>query len=201
MGLATNRYAVLAPDFTGEEVLDVPVLKAKVYGTNLVGMFCAGNSNGLLVPYFTSDHEVGELEKFCSQHGAEVARLGGKYTALGNLIACNDRGAYVSRHIRDLDTIRDTLGVEVTVGDVGGHSEVGAHLLATNKGFIAHPDAEDRLDELKDVFGAAGMVGTVNFGVPYVKAGLIANSRGYITGTRTTGIELQRIDDALGFMD
>ena len=40
-----------------------------------------------------------------------------------------------------------------------------------------------------------------NFGFPFVKSGLIANSNGYLAGSRTTGIELGRIDEALGFLD
>ena len=39
-----------------------------------------------------------------------------------------------------------------------------------------------------------------NFGFPFVKSGLIANSNGYLAGSRTTGIELGRIDEALGFL-
>jgi len=43
-------------------------------------------------------------------------------------------------------------------------------------------------------------VGTVNFGSPLVGSGILANSRGYVAGDETTGPELGRIEDALGFM-
>jgi translation initiation factor 6 len=201
LGFASDRYAVLAPEFPHESVLGVPTLKAKVYGTNLVGMFAAGNSNGILVPYFISDTELEYLKAFMSGVGAEVLRVGDRYTAIGNMIACNDKRAYASSSLaRDYREIGDVLGVEVVTGDVAGHPEVGAYVIATNRGFIAHPDAEGRIPDLAEIFGVEGMAGTVNCGVPFVKSGLIANGNGYLTGGRTTPIELQRIEDALGFM-
>ena len=200
LGIATDAYALLSPGFKQSDILDVATLKTKVYGTNLVGLFCAGNGNGLLVPYFISDIELKGLREFTNELGVQVDRVEGRYTALGNLVAANDRGAFVSDTILDVKTIADTLDVEVTSGDIGGASEVGAYLSVTNKGFLAHPQAEDKLGELADLFKVDGLTGTVNRGIPYVKSGLIANSNGYVTGGQTTGIELQRIDDALGFM-
>jgi translation initiation factor 6 len=200
LGFASDRYAVLALSFRDYEALGVPMLKTKVYGTNLVGMFCAGNSNGILVPYFISDAELDRLRRFVGDLGVEVGRVGGEYTALGNMIACNDRGAFTSNAIRDYRTVEDILDVEVVSGDIAGHREVGAYIMVTNKGFLMHPEAEKQLPELMDIFKVGGMAGTVNCGVPFVKSGLIANSNGYITGNQTTGIELQRIDDALGFI-
>lgn len=40
-------------------------------------------------------------------------------------------------------------------------------------------------------------IGTVNHGVPYVGAGMVANGKGAIMGSKTTGIEMGRIEDAL----
>ncbi|MBD3389152.1 MAG: translation initiation factor IF-6 [Candidatus Altiarchaeales archaeon] len=199
LGYATDKYALLSNNFPDVEALSVPVLKTRIYGSNLAGLFCAGNSNGILAPYFISDLELKTLKEFADEIGVGVGRVEGKYTALGNLIACNDHAALISNNIRDHTTIKDVLDVEIVSGDVAGHSEVGAYTLATNKGFITHPQAENQLQDLKDILKVEGMTGTVNRGIPYVKSGLIANTHGYITGTQTTGIELQRIDDALGF--
>lgn len=201
LGMATDRYAVISPEFQYESILDVPTLKTRIYGTTLAGMFCAGNSNGIIVPYFVADNELEKLKAFLGKVGAKVLRVDDRYTAIGNMIACNDRRAYVSSSLtRDYREIEDVLGVEVVTGDVSGHTEVGAYLLATNKGFIAHPDAEHQLSKFADIFKVNGMVGTVNCGVPYVKSGLIVNCNGYLAGARTTPIEMQRIEDALGFM-
>ena len=91
------------------------------------------------------------------------------------------------------------LGVDAKSCAIGGHSEVGAHCLATNKGFICHPDADHDMKMLTKVLEVEGQKGTVNCGIPFVKSGIIANSNGYVTGNQTTGIELSQIDDALGF--
>jgi len=128
-----------------------------------------------------------------------VEKLSTKYTALGNMIVANDNAAIISENIREDKRICDTLDVEVIAKDISGHQEVGTRLVATNKGYIAAADAQEELTELEHILKVPGQTGTVNRGIPYVKSGLIANSKGYITGSLTTGIELQRIDDALGF--
>jgi translation initiation factor 6 len=198
LGFATDRYAFLSPQFERSDILDVPTLVEKTYSTNLVGLFCLGNSNGILLPYFVSDSELETITRFAKSLGVEVGRIEERYTALGNMIAANDKGAYVSELIRDFKKIEDVLGVEVQLGSVGGHMEVGAYVMAINKGFLAHPDADRQLDEIADILKVKGMIGTVNCGIPFVKSGLIANSNGYLTGGKTTPIEMQRIEDALG---
>lgn len=200
LGFASDEYALLAPDFPKTKVLSVPEIRTTVYGTNLVGLFCAGNSNGILLPYFTSDLELDRIKKLTKKLDLNLGVLADRHTAVGNLVAANDRAAIVSPLIEDTRVIEDVLGVEALVGTVGGHNEVGAVLLATNKGFVVCPDAEKELSELEKLLGVKGLCGTINYGFQFLKSGLIANSHGFITGRRTSGIELGRIDDALGFV-
>ena len=199
MGFATDKYAIISPKFKEDHVLDVPTLKTRLYGTNLVGMFCAGNSFGLVLPYFTTESEYKKIIDFSKEVGFNVVKLDGKNTALGNLITANDKAALISETIRNYMAVEEVLDVETTSMTISGQAEVGGHVLATNRGFITHPVAQDQIEDIKEILKVEGMTGTVNCGVPYVKSGLIANSNGYITGMDTTGIELQRIDDALGF--
>lgn len=199
LGFATDRYAVLSENFPKNDVLDVPVLNTRVYGTNLVGLFCQGNSNGMLLPYFVSDEDFKKVSGFAREAGFNVGKVEDKHTALGNLIACNDHGAIVSPLIED-KTIGDVLDVEVVKKKIADSNETGSCLIATNKGFLAHPDAEQQLDKIEDILKVKGLCGTVNYGFPFVKSGVITNSNGYIAGIRTSGIELGRIEDALGFV-
>ncbi len=203
MGVSTDNYAITSPAVADVDVLGVPAVKTKLYGTNLVGLFCAGNSNGLLLPYFISKERVSFIKEFLSEKGldVEVGVLRGKHTAIGNLIACNDNAALVSPRIDSLDEIADVLDVEVRQSDIAGHYEVGACCVVTNRGFLSHPDAADELHSLSELFGVSGDVGSVNFGFPFIRSGIVANSNGYLIGGKTTGIELGRIDDALGFLD
>jgi translation initiation factor 6 len=203
LGMSSDSYSLLSRTFPKVTALKVPTIRLAVHGSTLVGLFCAGNSKGLLLPHFVSNEDILALKKSLKNEGVEinVERIGDKSTALGNLIACNDNAAFISPLISEKKKIEDVLGVEVTQGNIGGHEEVGACCLATNKGFLVHPDAEDELAYLAEVFGVAGMSGSVNFGFPFIKSGLIANSTGYVTGRRTTGIELDRIDQALDLLD
>ncbi|MEA3254559.1 MAG: translation initiation factor IF-6 [Candidatus Altiarchaeota archaeon] len=203
LGLATDSYAILSSNFKDVSVLGVPVIKTKVYGTNLIGLFCAGNSQGLLVPYFIDDEKINEIKKTLSESGVDVkiSKINDRFTALGNLVACNDNAALISPKFSDLSVFKDVLDVEIIQRDVAGHEEVGSCCVATNKGFLTHPDAEEELKEFSDIFKVNGKAGSVNLGFPFIGSGLIANSSGYITGLRTTGIELGRIDDALGFLE
>ncbi len=204
LGVATDAYVILAPPFPDLEVFSQPTLRTKVYGTQLVGLFCAGNSHGLLLPYFAKNDTKQEIQAFFDREGidARVGIVDDKHTALGNLVAANDRAVLASPKLTDTSVIEDTLGVDVTADELyGGHEEVGSCLAVTNRGLLAHPDAEKELDKLKDLFKVPeANVGSVNFGVPYVGAGLLANSEGYVTGSATSGIEMGRIDDALGFL-
>jgi len=131
-----------------------------------------------------------------------VGIVPGKFTAIGNLVVSNDKGGIISPKLsRQKKVIEDVLGVEIVKRKIGGHEEVGSCCVATNKGFLVHPDAEAELKELEGFFQVSGNVGSVNFGFPYPKAGLVANSYGYLTGRNTSGIELGRIDESLGFLD
>ena len=79
---------------------------------------------------------------------------------------------------------------------------MGTAAFATNKGVLVHPLTSDsELGFIKKAMGAPARIGTVNHGHGFVGAGIAANQNGVATGSRTTGIELGRIDEALGFLD
>jgi len=202
LGLATERYAIVCNTFKDASVLEVPTMKTMLYGTNLVGLFCAGNSTGLLVPYFIERDMMLKIKKSFSDYGIDIniSTVNDIYTALGNLVVANDKAAIISPKFKSAKVFEDALGVEVVKRNIARYDEVGACCLATNKGFLVHPEAEPEIKQLEDILKVPGKEGTINFGFPFVKAGLLANTKGYITGLRTSGIELGRIEEALGFI-
>jgi translation initiation factor 6 len=202
LGLATDKYAIISNYFKEKEVLEVPTIKTNLYGTNLIGMFCRGNACGLLVPYFIEEEKIRSMKKALKDHklDVEIGRVDDTYTALGNFIVCNDKAAIISPALKHSKIFEDILGVEVVTRKIAGFNEIGSACTATNKGFLAHPNAKDELDDLAEILKVKGGVGTINFGYPFVSSGLIANSNGYATGLKTSGVELGKIDDALGFM-
>ena len=68
----------------------------------------------------------------------------------------------------------------------------------TNKGGLYHPDiSSPEKEKMEEVFQTELMEGTVNFGLPLVGAGIVANSNGAVCGRQSTGVELGRMEEAL----
>ncbi len=186
-------------DLTDE--LGVPAIQTTVGGSSTVGALATGNENGLLVSSRVLETERDRLEDAVD---VPVAELPGNINAAGNVVLTNDSGAYVHPDLprEAVQIVNDTLEVPVERGDLAGVRTVGTAAVATNAGVLCHPKATDEeLDVLEDVLDVRADVGTVNYGAPLVGSGLIANENGYVVGEDTTGPELGRIEDALGYLD
>jgi translation initiation factor 6 len=73
---------------------------------------------------------------------------------------------------------------------------------ATNRGILVHPRANDtEIASIERVVDLPVGLGSVNMGSGLVGTGLLANSKGYLAGSATTGIELGRIEEVLGFLE
>lgn len=180
-----------------ENTLNIIPIQVSISGSSVVGSLVCGNSNGFIMTSHASDEDLERLSIY-----GKAARIPGKINAAGNVILANDTAALVHPGIssKALETISKTLAVDVTQGTIGGLKTVGMAAIATNRGILVHPNvSEPELDLLDCLFGLPVDVGTVNFGSPLVGSGLIANSAGYFAGEETTGPELGRIEDALGF--
>jgi translation initiation factor 6 len=181
-----------------EEALEVKATRMVLGGSSVIGSLACGNSKGFVVANNVSDDALEVLR----EHG-RAARLPAKINAAGNIILANDKAALVhpglSKKAREV--IAETLEVEVMKGTVGGLKTVGMAAVATNQGLLVHPrTSEAELKVLEDLFGLPVDVGTVNFSSPLVGSGILANSKGYLAGDDTTGPELGRIEEALGFL-
>ncbi len=203
--LATDEFWMAPADFPELEVLKVPRISCTASDTPLIGLFVVANSNGIVLPKITEKREVDALKKRIKEVGKDIniSVLRTKYTVLGNLIVCNDKGALISENLRaSAKKIEDTLGVEVVTGSIAGSKLPGSYAVATNKGFLlSNLGSEDDYALLESVLKVEGDLGSVNFGSNFVRSGLIANSNGYVVGEPTTGVELTRIDEALGFLE
>ena len=182
-----------------KKILDVKVVEARIANSELVGLFSTGNKNGFVLPSNCRNSEVKKFEEL----GLNVLRTDIKQTALGNLILVNDNGCIISS---DLSKIKKKLEkcfeVPVETGTVAGLSIVGSCAFATNRGILAHINCtEDEMKHLESVLGVEGEIGTLAFGSPFVGASLVANSKGFVIPDNTTGPELQRTDEALGFIE
>lgn len=180
-----------------ERVLRVRVVETTIGGSGIVGSLMAINSHGLILTDFIDEEELEIIEE---NFKGEILIIDDKFNAAGNNILTNDYGAIVHPSIRDetIKKIKETLDVEVRRGMIAGLNTVGMAAVATNKGVLCHPKvSEEEKKMLEGVLGVEVSIGTVNHGMPYIGAGVVANVHGAITSINTTGIEMGRIEDAL----
>jgi translation initiation factor 6 len=151
-----------------------------------------------MVAGFILDKELRHIRKHI-----KAARLTEELNAAGNLILANDSAALVHPDLSDksIGIIKKTLGVEVKRGTIAGLKTVGMAGIATNRGVLVHPKSTStEIGVIEELFALPVDIGTVNFGSPLVGSGLLANSKGYVVGEETTGPELSRIEDTLGYL-
>lgn len=181
-----------------EEVLDVRVVETLINGSIVVGALSRGNSNGFLLPYGASAEE---MQKLIS---VPAGILPDRLNAVGNLVLANDSAALVHPDLSDkaLEAIAGTLKVDVYRGTIAGIKNVGMAGVVTNKGLLVHPKVTaSEKEALENIFGFPVSIGTTNFGTQMLGSGLLANSKNFVAGSETTGPELGRIEEALGFLE
>lgn len=186
-----------------EDHLNVHVLQSSIANTELVGMFCAANSNGIVLPKIALARELQDLKNKLKKFDVNLYIVKSKFTTIGNLILCNDKGAVLSRFlpVDEKKSVADVLGVETEYGTVAGMSVVGSSGVATNKGCLLHRDAdENEIENVENILKVEADIGTANFGSPFVGSCMIANSHAVIVGEGTTGPEIVRIQETLGLL-
>ncbi|MEM1532908.1 MAG: translation initiation factor IF-6 [Desulfurococcaceae archaeon] len=203
---ANDYVAVVGPNLTEserriiEETLRVEVVEAKVSDSILIGVLIAGNNNGIIVPKTVREHELSELKRLLKGYHINVEVVDSRLTALGNIVLVNNKAAIVGSRIEDrvIAKISDSLGVEVVVRDLMNLSIPGSIAVVNNAGGAIHPDvSDDDLKYVEEVMGVEVERATVNSGIPFVKAGLVANNNGVLVGEYTTGPEILRIQRGL----
>ena len=131
--------------------------------------------------------------------GLEVGVLDSKFTALGNVMCVNDKGAVVSPWLSedDCQTIRDVLGVEVVQKKIAGFNQIGSVMTANNSGAVIHPEAnEEDMKMFANVLGVKVEHSSINNGIPYVSSGILANNNSIVVGSLTTGPEIMMLTRA-----
>lgn len=180
------------------EALGVEVIQMSISGTFLLGAMVAMNNSGALVSQHATKEEIAQLKK-----KIRVIVIKDKPTALGNVVMANDKGAIASEEFsrKSLKSMQDALDCEVVAKNLGGFKMAGSIGVATNKGAVLHPMLEESdLKFAEEVLKVSVDVGTVNRGIGFVRTGIIANTRGVVAGSETTGPEITRIQDSLGLL-
>ncbi|MEZ3115231.1 translation initiation factor IF-6 [Halobaculum sp. MBLA0147] len=182
------------------EELSVTAVETTVGGSGTVGSLTVANETGVVVSDQATDEEI---DLIADATDGAVARIPGRLNAAGNVVLANDTGAVVHPELTDeaVSVVEDTLDVPVTDGRLADVQTVGTAAVATEDGVICHPQAtEEQLTAIEEHLDVYADLGTVNYGAPLVGSGVIANEADYVAGEDTTGPELGRIEDTLGYI-
>ena len=198
-GFATDDYCLLGLEpnkkILGklESTLNVKTRFTTIAGTEFIGLFATGNKNGIVLPKIVEDFEIKKLKSL----GVNLEVIESKETALGNLVLCNDRGCLISTNLRRFKKkIADALDCEVETGTVAGFNIVGSAAAANNSGCLCHIESkEEEMKKIEELLKVKVDVGTAGYGSPFIRSGLIVNSKGIAFSELSTGPELGRFEE------
>lgn len=172
------------------EIMETEPIYVSIAGNRIIGPMVVLNNHGMILPSTASEDELIYLKRLT---GLNVAKLDSKYTAVGNLISANDKGAIISPLFKgELDKyIGDILGVEAHTMSVAEFNQTGSTVVSTNTGAAVHPKAtEQEVEVISSVLKVEAEPLTINGGIPYLSSGMVWNSKSLIVGSLTTGPEL-----------
>jgi len=203
---ATDSFVLLGYSVTQIEadavsaILQVPVIRANICGTSLIGVFVAGDNDVLFVPDLLFANE----EQVLSQLPIKVVKVPTKNTALGNNIIYQKGVLIVPEEFEEsaIDAIKSQVPVTKLIRmDVADTTVVGSCVVCSNKGALVHDKMSDaHCEQLKKALQIPVTRGTINYGSSYVRSGIICNSHGFIVGKTSAGTEITNADEALGFI-
>jgi translation initiation factor 6 len=190
MGFAKTKAEKLS------KYLGVDYIFTSIANTRLIGALCVMNNKGILLPKTAYQNEYDFLKK---EVDLEIGVLDSKFTALGNVICANDKGAVISPWLSkdDCRTISDVLGVETIQKKIAGFNQTGVVMVANNSGAAIHPEAdEEDMKVFSNLLGVKIEQSSINNGIPYVSSGILANNNCIVVGSLTTGPEIMMLTRA-----
>ena len=179
------------------EALDTEIVPLTIGESHVIGSLVVMNDNRVLLPVIANPGE----KKLLDEYFEDVMIFDSKLSALGNNILIGKNGIIAHPDFPDdeLKFIEEFFAIKTVRGTVARMGVVGSATSLNTHGILVHPKVTAlEKEKLKDVLGYDEIyVGTANYGVPFVGACMVANDNGIIVGNETTGIELNRIEDAL----
>ncbi|MDE1850631.1 MAG: translation initiation factor IF-6 [Candidatus Micrarchaeota archaeon] len=205
-GIATDKFAIVGSNAAHKkielmaETLGVKVIGGNIDNSHLMGIYVSANSNGVLLPFTSYHTEVEHIKRELKEFSVDVFKS--DMNALRNNILANDRIAIINPYYsqKDEKEIADVLGVETIRRSIAGFSTVGANNILTNKGVVLNNRVtEEEKKELEGILKMEAEQSTGNTGSLNIGLCTIANSNGILVGAQSTGFEMARMAQALGF--
>jgi translation initiation factor 6 len=196
----TNDNICLLPPSTEEKTLkeiektlEVKTIKTTIYSSPLLAVFAKMNNKHAYIPGYAQSKELETIEKEIKVKILQTEN------ALGNLMEVNDKGAIISKIMpkKICEEIKKT-GLQIMQMNIGKIDVVGSCLVATNKGFLASPNASmEEAQQIEKTLEVKGGSSTANTGDYFIRNSILANTKGIILGENTTPHEINRIEEAL----
>ncbi|MEM4397688.1 MAG: hypothetical protein QW757_03645, partial [Candidatus Woesearchaeota archaeon] len=161
----------------------------------------------LFVPEIMFESELKELERLKIKYKVLKTEL----TALGNNLLIVENKIIANPDFKDslLKEIEKEFNFKIKKGKISELNIIGSLAKGNKKGVLVSTEIKDfELNFLNDFLNEKQKnndkilltKGTLNFGSPYVSSAFICNSNGFIVGDISTGVEIQNLDEALGFI-
>ncbi len=178
-----------------EEALNVEAIPLTIAASHLVGALSKGHGKKFVVASTISSNEKEKMEK----QGIHTHTMK-EITAIGNLLCLQKNAGIISPLVpsQEKQKIEKFFGIKLHTQLIAKSELPGSCLIATEKGFLAHPKAEpNEMETIENLFKVSGMRTTANYGDAFIGNSILANNHGAIVGERTSGPELARIDEGL----
>ncbi len=186
-----------------EQTLNVPVIPISVIGTDLTGIFIAGNDHFILAPELMFEDEKEELNKICNNFKCELIIINDKITALHNCSLINNHFALFckefSKSTREkIKRLLSNYNIKFDFNNLDSMPLIGSYCVLNNKKCVLSNIFSNEIEEeISHKFNVEVIKLSVNFGNNVISSGLCMNDYGYIIGDLTTPIELYELDNFL----
>lgn len=203
---ACDKFAIIGADALDEKikeienVLQVPIYRASVLSTELVGIFVAGNEEFLVVPDMY-DYEMKIFKEIAEKHDVKLIVKDFKLNTLGNNLCFGDKVILINHHYPNgfkLELAKET-GYKII--DLKTPELENAGAIATFKNGKYFLSQELNEEHVKEIVDKVGGIGTVNAGSNFISSGIVGNSNGVLIGSMSTTIEIQNIVEGLKYLE
>ncbi|NCO84716.1 MAG: hypothetical protein COW47_00105 [Candidatus Huberarchaeum crystalense] len=174
-----------------ETALNIKTIKAKIYNSSFLGLFCAGNSKKLLISDVITADELQDLKNQLKT--IEIGLFKSKNNIIGNLVIVNDNGLVIDSSLEkaEIQTIEKFFEMTALVLFPKKDILLGSEIVATNKVcFVSRNFNKDERARIEKHLKVPVFEVSVNFGQTALHSGIVANSSGLVVGNQTSAPEL-----------
>jgi translation initiation factor 6 len=182
-----------------ENVLNVPVYTQQILGTELPGVFLAGNNEILLVPTLYGN-EMEKIEEICAKHDMKIISVKDNLNTLGNNICVGDEEIIVNSNYSKgfVGVLKKETDKKIIKLEHSEYASAGAVCVYTKGKYYVSQELNEKI--VKEFVKKIAGVGSINSGSAFISSGVVANSNGILIGSMSSTIEIQEVVENLEYL-